>query len=202
MADKWNIRCGFKMHAMADGTTKKICAVSVTDDKTGDAPRFKKLLGEALQNIESSPNVKPPDNLCVGADGAYDSNENFEGRKKQNVTPVIPVRRNFSVKAGGSTARKKQGLLQLGNCKLNRSDINMFGQLTKEQKTQNQQQRKKNTGYGRRWSAEIAFSTFERVLGESVSARVWRNVVREIKFKAMIYNMMIDAVMEREMNEN
>ncbi len=29
---------------------------------------------------------------------------------------------------------------------------------------------------------EIAFSTFKRILGEDISARVWCNVVREIKF--------------------
>ena len=78
----------------------------------------------------------------------------------------------------------------------------MFNQLTEEQKTQNQKQWEKNVGYGRRWSVEIAISTFKRVLGENISVRVWCNVVREIKFKVMIYNLMIDAAMEQEMNQN
>ena len=209
MGEKWDVRRGFiKMHIMVvDARTKKIYAISVTDDRTGDAPQLKKLLDEALQNIDRSPNVKASEKLSVGADGAYDTNENFEQQcQKKNVTPVIPVRKNFSVKTGGGTARKEQGLAQLGNCggscSTSRKNIRMFGQLTEEQKRQNQRQWKKDAGYGRRWSAEIAISTFKRVLGESVSARVWCNVVREIKFKAMVYNMMIDSAMEQEINED
>jgi len=37
MGNKWNIRRGFiKMHVMVDSKTKKIYAVSVTDDSHGD----------------------------------------------------------------------------------------------------------------------------------------------------------------------
>ena len=131
MGAKWNIRRGFiKMHIMVDSKTKKIYAVSVTDDSHGDAPEFKKLLIEAIQNIENSSNVEFSDDINVGADGAYDSNENFEECKKYNVIPVIPVRKNFSGKANGSTIRKEQGFLQLGNCKINRKNVKMFNQLT------------------------------------------------------------------------
>jgi len=201
MGSKWNIRRGFiKMHVMVDAKTKKIYAVSVTDDSHGDAPEFKKLLSEALQNIDLSPNVKISDNISVGADGAYDSNENFDQCKKYNVIPVIPVRKNFSGKANGSTARKKQGFIQLGNCKINYKNERMFNLLTEEQKLENQKKWKINIGYGKRWSVEIAISTFKRTLGENISARVWDNVVREIKFKVMIYNLMIDMAMEQEMN--
>ena len=203
MGAKWNIRRGFiKMHVMVDAKTKKIYAVSVTDDKTGDAPEFEKLLSEALQNIENSQNVKIADELFVGADGAYDSNDNFETCEKQNVTPVIPVRKNFSIKTDGSVIRKEQGLIQLGNCKMNDKNIKIFDHLTEEQKIQNQKQWKIEVSYGRRWSVEIAISSFKRILGENVSARVWDNVVREIKFKVMIYNLMIDAALEQEMNQN
>jgi len=200
MGNKWNIRRGFiKMHVMVDSKTKKIYAVSVTNDKAGDAPEFKKLLSEAIHNIENSPNVMPSENLCVGGDSAYDSKENFDECKQQNVIPVIPIRKNFSGNAKGSTARKEQGFLQFGNCKINRKNAKMFNSLTKEQKLENQKKWKINVGYGRRWSAEIAFSTFKRILGENISARVWCNVVREIKFKVMIYNLMIDMAMEQEM---
>ncbi len=204
MGNKWNMRRrGFiKMHVMVDSKTKKIYAVSITDEKAGDAPEFKKLLSEAIQNIRDSPNVKSYDDLCVGADGAYDSNENFEQCKKYNVIPVIPVRKNFSGKAKGSTARKKQGFLQLGNCKINCKNEWAFNRLTEEQKLENQKQWKINVGYGRRWSVEIAFSTFKRLFGENISAKIWCNVVREIKFKVMIYNLMIDTAMEQEMNQN
>ena len=204
MGKKWNVKRGFiKMHIMVDSRTKKIYAVSITDEKSGDAPEFKKLLDEALQNIENSTNVTSSEELFIGCDGAYDSNNNFDECKKNNVTPVIPVRSNFSVKTKGSDVRKQQGFLQLGNCKMNLKNIKIFDNLTKEQKIQNRKQWKKDIGYGRRWSAEmIAFSTFKRVLGENISARVWCNVVREIKFKVMIYNLMIDSAIQQETNQN
>ncbi len=199
MGEKWKIRRGFiKLHIMVDSKTKKIYAVSITDDKSGDAPEFEKLLSEALYNIENSPNVQKSEEMIVGADGAYDSNDNFDECKKQDVIPAIPVRKNFSTKTKGSTARKEQGLLQLANCKLDEKNIDLFNQLTEEQKTENQKQWKKDIGYGKRWSAEIAISSFKRILGENISARVWCNVVREIKFKIMIYNLMIDAALEQE----
>ena len=203
MGEKWNVKRGFiKMHIMVDSKTKKIYAVSITDEKSGDAPEFEKLLSEALYNIENSTNVTSSEELSVGCDGAYDSNDNFDECKKNNVIPVIPVRKNFSVKTKGSDVRKQQGLLQLGNCKMNLNNIKIFDNLTEEQKMQNKKQWKKDVGYGRRWSVEIAISTFKRVLGENISARVWCNVVREIKFKVMIYNLMIDSAMEQEMNQD
>ncbi|MBA4718970.1 MAG: IS5 family transposase [Nitrosopumilus sp.] len=203
MGEKWNIKRGFiKLHIMVDSKTKKIYAVSITDEKSGDAPEFEKLLSEALYNIENSTNVVPSEELLVGCDGAYDSNDNFDECEKQNVTPVIPIRKNFSVKTKGSDVRKKQGLLQLGDCKINHKNVKMFNDLTEEQKMQNKKQWKKDVGYGRRWSVEIAISTFKRVLSENISARIWCNVAREIKFKVMIYNLMIDATLEQEMNQN
>ena len=67
---------------------------------------------------------------------------------------------------------------------------------------QNQRQWKKNAGYGRRcWSAEIAFSTWKRILGENISARIWCNIIKEIRFKVMVYNMMIDTALEQEMTD-
>ena len=145
MDAKWNIRRGFiKMHVMVDNRTKKIYAVSITNDKAGDAPKFKKLLDETLQNIKKSPNVVPSDEMCVGADGAYDSNENFEQCKKYNVIPAISVRKNFSGKANGSTVRKEQGFIQLDNCKINHKNERIFNSLTEEQKSENQKRWKIN----------------------------------------------------------
>ena len=102
-----------------DSKTKKIYAVTITDDSHGDAPQFKKLLDEALQNIENSPNVTSSEKLHVGCDGAYDSKDNFDECEKRNVIPAIPIRKNFSGKANKSTARKEQGFIQLGNSKMN-----------------------------------------------------------------------------------
>ena len=60
----------------------------------------------------------------------------------------------------------------------------------------NQKRWKADIGYGRHWSAEITFSTWKRIRGENISARVWCDVVREIKFKVRVYNLMIDTTLE------
>ena len=78
----------------------------------------------------------------------------------------------------------------------------MFNHLTEEEKLGNQKKWKVDIKYGRCWSVEIVFSTWKRIPGENISARVWCNVVREIKFKVMMYNLMIDAAMEHEANQN
>ena len=159
MGSMWNIRRGFiKIYVIVDSKTKKIYAVSITDDKAGNVPEFKKLLDEVLQNIGKSSNVLQSDEMYVGTDGAYDSNDNFDECNKQDVILVILVRKNFSLKTDGR--------------------------------------------YDRRWSVEIAFSTFKRILDENISARVWCNVVKEIKFKVMVYHLMIDTAQEQEMNQN
>ena len=54
---------------------------------------------------------------------------------------------------------------------MNHENIKIFDDLTEEQKMQNRKQWKKGIGYGRRWSVEIAISTFKRV--QNISARVW-----------------------------
>ena len=49
---------------------------------------------------------------------------------------------------------------------------------------------KRRGGYGRRWMAETAFSTFKRMFGEHVTARKYSNMVRESVLKARLYNLL------------
>lgn len=47
---KWKVRRGFvKIHLLADADTKRILAVMVTDDKTGDSPVLRDLLGTVVE---------------------------------------------------------------------------------------------------------------------------------------------------------
>ena len=49
---KWKVKRGFvKMHVLVDVDTKKILAIRVTDDRTGDLPMFIPLLDDALENV-------------------------------------------------------------------------------------------------------------------------------------------------------
>ncbi len=204
MGQKWDARLGFvKMRMMADSDAKKTCAVPITDKKSGDAPGFKKLPDEALQSIGNSANVTTSEELSVGCDGAYDADDNLEKCDKQNVTPIVPVGRNFSPCTSGNKARRKQGLSHLGNCKMNPDNIKSFGNLAEEKEEhESQKQRKKDVGFGNRRPAGTAISTFKRGPSGNVSARAWRNAIMETKFKVMTYSLMTDDALEQKTNRN
>ena len=50
-----------------------------------------------------------------------------------------------------------------------------------------------NHGYGYRWMAETAFSSFKRTFGEYVSAKTIQNMAQEMMIKASLYNMLIET---------
>jgi len=47
-------------------------------------------------------------------------------------------------------------------------------------------------GYGRRWAAETAFSTFKRLFGEHSLARSMDSITRELVVKVSLYNMLVN----------
>ena len=47
-------------------------------------------------------------------------------------------------------------------------------------------------GYGRRWAAETAFSTFKRLLGEHILARSMDRIGKELVAKVSLYNMLVN----------
>jgi len=56
---KWKVRRGFvKLHMLADADTKKILAIVVTDDRTGDSPVLGDLLGTIVES-EKEPEKEP-----------------------------------------------------------------------------------------------------------------------------------------------
>ena len=58
---KWKVRRGFvKLHMLADADTKRILAVAVTDDRTGDSPVLGDLLGTIVEP-DKEPDKEPCD---------------------------------------------------------------------------------------------------------------------------------------------
>jgi len=47
-------------------------------------------------------------------------------------------------------------------------------------------------GYGRRWMAETAFSTFKRLFGEHNLSRTMENIAHELVAKVALYNMLVN----------
>jgi len=102
-------------------------------------------------------------------DGAYDSGEVFKAVEARGIEPVIRPRRN-SVPDTSSPAR--------------RSAVEEFPNLGCEAGAGEK-------GYGRRWMAETAFSTFKRLFGEHSLSRTLENIALKLVAKVALYNMLV-----------
>ena len=104
----------------------------------------------------------------VSADGAYDSNRNFQYLQEKGITPGIKVRSNSIVSPKNYRLRNKEVYY------LQSKDLLKW---------------KKKRKYGHRWIAETAFSTLKRTFGEYVSATRFQNMVKEMVIKVSLYNL-------------
>jgi len=102
-------------------------------------------------------------------DGAYDTKSNFRYLDAEGIEPVIKVRKNASSKAGGCMPRK----------------------LVSQEYLRNPEAWKRKHGYGQRWMAETALSSYKRTFGEYVSAKKMDNIVGELMVKANLYNVFV-----------
>jgi len=103
-------------------------------------------------------------------DGAYDSVKAYRLLKRMGVNPIIKPRRNARTDRGPPERRNSVMTL----------------------KTLGEREWSRVMGYGRRWSAETAFSTFKRLYGEYSMAKNMENIAKELMAKAYIYNMLIN----------
>jgi len=162
MRHKWKIRRGYlKIHIAVDVKRKKILALKVTDEKTGD--------GGMLQPLVEETSEKGGKIAKVMGDGAYDTKRNFRYLAMNGIEPIIKVRRNASNRAGGCVLRK----------------------LVAQEYLHDPEAWKRKHGYGQRWMVESAFSSLKRTFGEYVSAKTMRNMTNEIMLKASLYNLLI-----------
>jgi hypothetical protein len=164
MDEKWNVlnRKGYiKIHVAVNIKTKEILALEVTDEKVHDSSMLKKLVNHVLDNrgimIES-----------VLADGAHDTNTNFQFLEQKGITPGIKVRKNSIISIRNNSLRNREVRSQ-----------------TKDDLLKWKTKRK----YGHRWIAETSFSTIKRTFGEFVSATRFQNMVKEMMIKISLYNL-------------
>lgn len=164
MSDKWNIKKkGYlKIYIVVNIKTKEILALDITDEKVHDGNMLKKLVDQVF-------NIKPHKMKIrsVLADGAHDTNKNFQYLEDKRITPGIKVRKNAIVLSRNNKLRNKEVRLQI-------KDLLKW---------------KKKRKYGHRWMTETTFSSLKRMFGEYVSATRFQNMVKEMMIKVSLYNL-------------
>ncbi len=147
---KWKVRRGFvKMHVLVDVDTRRMLAVRITDDRTGDSPMFVPLLDDALENcVQEDPPPEPTRadgsaERCIYGDGAYASRDNLKACRERNVTPLIKLKASSTPNgkgAGdvwGTSVREQFG----------GPDPNRVKWLPDDEKKSNQKEWKERVGY-------------------------------------------------------
>jgi hypothetical protein len=164
MSDKWNTqKKGYlKTHVAVNIKTKEILALEVTDEKIHDSKMLKKLINQVLKIKPHRIKIR-----SVLADGAHDTNKNFQYLEDKKITPRIKVRKNSIVSSRNNKLRNKEGRLQ----------------------TKDLLKWKKKRKYGHRWMIETTFSSLKRMFGEHVAATRFQNMVKEMMIKGLLYNL-------------
>jgi hypothetical protein len=101
-------------------------------------------------------------------DTSYDARRNFNLLDELNIEPAIKIRKNATTRSHGSPLRREETVL-----------MKKLGLVEGWKKVKD---------YGKRWIAEIIFSSFKRVLGEALHSKKFLYQKAEASFKVMLYN--------------
>ncbi len=155
MRHKWKVRKGWiKVHIAVDTQSKKLLALHITDEQTGDGTLLKTLVDKAERNVGNK-KIK----RALG-DGSYDSRENFDYLNDKRIEAGIKIRKNASPKARGSPARARYIREKM--------NIGYEGWKSKYK-------------YGQRWAAETYFSGVKRTFGETTKAKTTKGMFQGSK---------------------
>jgi Transposase DDE domain len=163
--EKWrrNKKEFIKLHIAVDGKTKKIVSFRITKGNVHDSKKFVPLVREAFERCS---NIEK-----VYADKAHDNRKNFNLLDELNAEPVIGIRNNASTRSRG--------------CRLRREEVLLMKKL-------GYQGWKQLKDAGRRWIAEIVFSSIKRVLGEDLLSKKFSTQKVEAGLKVMLYNQFMN----------
>jgi len=158
--DRWKKekRKYVKLHVMADRKTGKIVGFRVTSEKTGDTKKFVPLVKEVAKKRKVAK---------AYADTAYDARKNFNALDDLAIESAIRLRKNARTRSHGSPLRREEAVL------VKRLGYEGWKSLK---------------DYGKRWLVEIVFSSFKRVLGDTLRSRKFLNQKAEASLKVMLYN--------------
>jgi len=164
MRHKWRVRRGWiKVHIAVDVKTKKLLALEITDERTGDGQVLPSLVQQSQENCTG-------DVKRVLGDGAYDSKRNFNFLAHRGIEAGIKTRRNAVTRARGSPSRA--------------THVRERNQLGYDHWRDHYQ-------YGQRWSTETYFSGVKRVFGETTRCHTREALVQEVAMKFLFYNTLL-----------
>jgi hypothetical protein len=155
-----------KLHiAVDDEKSKKVISFRITKgNDVHDTKKFGPLVKEAAEKHEINK---------VYADKAYDNRRNnFNILDDINIEPAIIIRKNAST-------TKSNG------CPLRRDEVFLIKRLGFERW-------KQLKDIGRRWIAEIVFSSIKRVFGEDLLSKKFNAQKIEAGLKVMLYNQFMN----------
>ena len=112
----------------------------------------------------------------VYADKAHDNRRSFNLLDDLNIEPAINIRNNASIKTKGCPLRRDEVLL------IKKLGYDRWRQL-------------KDTG--KRWIAEIVFSSIKRVFGEDLLSKKFKAQKVEAGLKVMLYNRFVTHVIDK-----
>ena len=151
-----------KLHIAVDEKSKKVVSFRITKGNVHDTTKFGPLIKESAKRHGIVDKVY--------GDKAYDDRKNFNILDDINAEPAISIRKNASTTSKG--------------CPLRRDEVFLLKKLGYEGWKQ-----LKDTG--RRWIAEIVFSSIKRVLGEDLLSKKFCAQKVEAGLKVMLYNKFI-----------
>ena len=147
-----------KLHIAVDAKSKKVVSFRVTKGNVHDSKKFSPMIKEVSEEYDIDK---------VYADKAHDNRRSFNLLDNLNIEPAIQIRKNASIKTKG--------------CPLRRDEVLLIKKLGYERC-------KQLKDMGRRWIAEIVFSSLKRILGEDLLSRKFKAQKIEAGLKVMLYN--------------
>jgi Transposase DDE domain len=154
-----------RVHIAVNVESKEVLALEVTREEVRDHACFE---GLVMQSLEHG-TVKQ-----LLADGGYDSRGAFNLLDDLGIEPGIKTREN------ATTNITRDGLA----CPLRAKTV-------RYRKRYGYKTWSKKTGYGQRWNVESVFSALKRIFRETLSARSWQGMIREIHVKMAMYNLLL-----------
>ncbi len=151
-----------KLHIAVDAKSEKIVSFRVTKGKVHDSKKLVPMIKEVAEEYDIDK---------VYGDRAHDNRRSFNLLDDLNLEPAISIRKNASTKARGCPLRRNEVLL------IRKVGYDVWKQLKDA---------------GRRWIAEIVFSSIKRVLDEDLLSRKFKAQKIEAGLKVMLYNKFVD----------